>query len=220
MNFPDGTLPLPWLAAGWAALGLLAAWWWRRARGARPGGFNPNLWLASCALVAALWLVRAGVEPGLMLHFLGAAALYLMFGAPLAIAGIGLVAIIAAALGAGGWQALPWQVLLEGALPVGVVHLARRALERRLPPNPFIYFIGIAFFASGLSLAAVAVATALLHAAVGHYTVGYLMDNYLPYALLLAFGEAFLTGTLITVFVVYRREWVATFDDARWLRRP
>ncbi|HVB49982.1 MAG TPA: hypothetical protein VNF69_16515 [Burkholderiales bacterium] len=46
------------------------------------------------------------------------------------------------------------------------------------------------------------------------------MDNFLPYALLLAFGEALLTGTLITVFVVYRREWVATFDDARWLRRP
>ncbi|UCE30050.1 MAG: energy-coupling factor ABC transporter permease [Burkholderiales bacterium] len=28
-----------------------------------------------------------------------------------------------------------------------------------------------------------------------------------------------LTGMLVTVFVVYRPQWVATFDDARYLRR-
>ncbi|HVB49981.1 MAG TPA: energy-coupling factor ABC transporter permease [Burkholderiales bacterium] len=144
MSFPEGTLALAWLAAGWAALGLLAVWWWRSARPARLGAFNPNLWLATWALVAALWPVRAGVDPGFMPHLVGAAALYLMIGASLAIAGIGLVALVAAALGAGGWQ-----VLLDGALPVGVVHLARRALERRVPPNPFVYIIGIAYFASG-----------------------------------------------------------------------
>ncbi|MDA8108981.1 MAG: energy-coupling factor ABC transporter permease [Betaproteobacteria bacterium] len=216
MDFPDGYLPLPWLAAGWIALAPLAAWLLLRARRAR---LDLNLWLASCALAAALWLVRAGVQPALTLHFVGAAALYLMFGAPLAIAAIGLVALVAAALGAGGWQALPWQVLLEGALPVGVVHLARRTLERRLPPNPFVYFIGVAYLGAGLSLAAVAGATGALHALAGRYTVRTVVDDYLAYALLLAFGEAFLTGMLITLFVVYRREWVATFDDAHWLRR-
>ena len=45
------------------------------------------------------------------------------------------------------------------------------------------------------------------------------LHDDLAYALLLAFGEAFLTGMLITVFVVYRREWVVAFDDAHWLRR-
>jgi uncharacterized membrane protein len=216
MNFPDGTLPIPWLAAGWAALGMLATWGWRRAR---PRGFDVNFWLVCCALLEALWLVRAGVQPGLTLHFLGAAALYLMFGAPLAIGGIALVALAAALLGAGGLQGLAWQVLLDGALPVATVHLVRAALERRLPPNPFVYFIGIAYFGSGLSFAAAAIATALLHAAAGQYALRTLVHDYLSYALLLAFGEAFLTGMLITVFVVYRRDWVATFDDARWLRR-
>jgi uncharacterized membrane protein len=33
----------------------------------------------------------------------------------------------------------------------------------------------------------------------------------------MGFGEAFLTGMLVTILVVYRRDWVATFDDARWL---
>lgn len=216
MSFPDGTLALPWLAAGWAALALLATWGWRRVRLAR---FDANLWLACCALLEALWLVRAGVLPGLTLHFLGAAALYLMFGAPLAVVGIALIALVGALLGASGWQGLPWQVLLDGALPVATVHLVRSALESRLPPNPFVYFIGIAYFGAGLSFAAAAGATALLHTVAGHYALRTLVSDYLSYALLLAFGEAFLTGMLITVFVVYRREWVATFDDARWLRR-
>jgi len=35
--------------------------------------------------------------------------------------------------------------------------------------------------------------------------------------LMLGFGEAFLTGMLVTILVVYRRDWVVTFDDARWL---
>jgi uncharacterized membrane protein len=36
---------------------------------------------------------------------------------------------------------------------------------------------------------------------------------------MLAFGEATLTGMLMTLFVVYKPAWVGTFDDARYLRR-
>ena len=41
--------------------------------------------------------------------------------------------------------------------------------------------------------------------------------EYLPYLLYLAFGEATLTGMLLTLAVAYRPQWVATFDDARYL---
>ncbi len=37
--------------------------------------------------------------------------------------------------------------------------------------------------------------------------------------LLLAFGEATLTGMIVTLAVVYKLQWVATFDDARYLGR-
>ena len=37
--------------------------------------------------------------------------------------------------------------------------------------------------------------------------------------LVLAFGEAFLSGMLVAVFVVYRPQWVLTFLDEDYLRR-
>jgi uncharacterized circularly permuted ATP-grasp superfamily protein len=38
--------------------------------------------------------------------------------------------------------------------------------------------------------------------------------EYVPYLVYLAFGEATVTGMALTLAVVYRPQWVATFDDA------
>jgi uncharacterized membrane protein len=38
-----------------------------------------------------------------------------------------------------------------------------------------------------------------------------------PYLIYLAFGEATLSGMVLTLAVVYRPRWVATFDDARYI---
>jgi uncharacterized membrane protein len=38
--------------------------------------------------------------------------------------------------------------------------------------------------------------------------------------LLLASGEAFLTGGLTAIFVAYRPQWMLSFQDARYLSRP
>jgi uncharacterized membrane protein len=142
--------------------------------------------LAAAALVAALWGLRAELPAGPALHFLGAAALYLMFGAPLALAGIALAAVLACA----------WAV--------------HRAVERYAPPNLFVYLFAVAFAGAGLSMIASLAAHRLLGASV---------EPFVALGLMLGFGEAFLTGALLTLFVVYRREWVATFDDARYLAR-
>ncbi len=42
----------------------------------------------------------------------------------------------------------------------------------------------------------------------------------MPFGLLLGWGEAFLSGLLTAIFVVYVPRWMATFDDARYLRPP
>jgi uncharacterized membrane protein len=51
----------------------------------------------------------------------------------------------------------------------------------------------------------------------GVYSFDYLAENYLPFYFLMAWAEAFSTGMIITLLVVYRPEWVATFDDHRYL---
>jgi len=45
------------------------------------------------------------------------------------------------------------------------------------------------------------------------------IDDSLLYLVYLSFGEATISGMLMTLFVVYRPSWVATFDDSRYLQR-
>jgi uncharacterized membrane protein len=65
-----------------------------------------------------------------------------------------------------------------------------------------------------LTIGALAV---LLLLAAGVYAAGYLLNEYRPDFLLLAFPEAWISGMAITLMVVYRPAWVATFDDSRYL---
>ena len=164
--------------------------------------------LIAAALVAALWGVRTTLPPGAGLHFLGAAALYLLFGAPRALAGLALAAALAALLGGMPLRDVPGIWLVSAAWPVAVAWGVHRAVTRLAPPNPFCYLFGVAFAGAGLSM----IASLALRGAAG---AG--IEPFVALGLMMGFGEAFLTGMLVTLFVVYRRDWVETFDDARWI---
>jgi uncharacterized membrane protein len=164
--------------------------------------------LIAAALVAALWGLRTRLPLGMGLHFLGAAGLYLLFGAPRALLGLALAAPLAALLGGTPLGDVPWAWLADGALPVAVIWVVHRAVLRFAPANPFCYVFGVAFAGSGLSM----IASLALHGMTG---AG--VEPFVALGLMMGFGEAFLTGMLVTILVVYRRDWVATFDDARWL---
>ena len=62
-------------------------------------------------------------------------------------------------------------------------------------------------------------ASGLFHWFSGTYAADVLLDEYLPFFLLLAFSEAFATGMALTVLVIYRPQWVMTFDDALYFRK-
>ena len=51
----------------------------------------------------------------------------------------------------------------------------------------------------------------------GAYSAEFLWSEYLPFFLLLGFSEAWISGAVITLMVVYRPDWVAAFDDRRYL---
>ena len=67
---------------------------------------------------------------------------------------------------------------------------------------------------------ATVVVAAAAHAAAGTAPWERLAEGFLPFGLLLGWGEAFLTGLLTAIFVVYEPRWMATFDDARYLGPP
>jgi len=186
---------------------------WRRL--AQPAQLN--VWLGAIVLLTLLWSLRAGVRPGLSFHLLGATACTLLFGPRLAIAAMVLVAAAQVASGAMPLQSLSANALIMGVFPVMVSHAILRLVERALPPHLFIYVFGAAFFGAALALVSSAALATLLLAASGAYPLDYLLQEYMPWFALLAWAEAFTTGALITLVVVYRPTWIVTFDDRHYL---
>ena len=196
-------------------LPLVARGAWAPLR--QPARFN--LWCAAITVIFTLWCIRYSVKPGLMLHLIGATILMLMFGPRLAQLALYLVMAGVTVTGIAGIEGYPANALLAGAIPVWVSWLLLRLVERRLPANIFVFIFAGGFLSAALAMAVSAVATVALHAAAGTYAADYLTEYYLPYALLLAWGEAFITGMSMAMMVAYYPQWVLLFDDKRYLAR-
>jgi len=170
-----------------------------------------NIYFGAVAVLAVLWILRAGIEPGYNYHLLGATALCLMFDWQFALMAVSLVLLITTWQGPAAWEAYAVNALVMGAVPVLFTRLMLYACQHWLPHNFFIYIFLNAFLAGALSmlLCGIAAAAVLALAAAPHG------GDYLQVIPLLMFGEAFLNGMIMILLVAYRPRWVATFHD-RW----
>lgn len=219
MDLPQG-LPAQWLVVAWLMLVPLLAWCILRAPWSRlKVNEQSHVFLGAIVAVAVLWSIGGRVGPLLHFHLLGATILYLMFGLPLGVLGMALVAAAATAAGGGDLPGIAGRALVAGALPVFASHLVLRASEARLPANFFVYVFVAGFLGGAVAMvgAAAAATGAIALALPGSAAAG---DTWIAMVLMLAFGEATLTGMLITLFVAYKPAWVATFRDEHYLRRP
>ncbi len=176
-----------------------------------------NVWLGMVVLLTLFWSMKAGVKPGLTLHLLGATVFFLSFGPQLAFVGLSVVAAGVTLNGAAGPFAYAANALLLAGLGVGLNQVCYRIFSGMLPRHFFVYIFINAFLGAALTIIGVGLAATLLMGLVGAYAWDYLFTEYFPYFLLLAFSEAWLSGMVMTLFVVYRPHWVGSFDDAWYL---
>jgi len=209
---PDG-------AAALAAVLVLAALAYdARHVGWKALAFGPILGrlLGASVTVMLLWTMSAKLRPGFGLHLLGATAAVLVFGRPRALLALAIGSLTAWLSKGAALSAWFFNFALLAVLPAWLSAGSDRWIQRRLP-NHFFVFI----FVNGCLTAAATVLTvgllATLTLGLGGEPIGPLLEDYLPYFLLLSFAEAWLTGMTITVLVVYRPGWVASFDDRRYL---
>nr|WP_199068558.1 energy-coupling factor ABC transporter permease [Chromobacterium sp. ASV5] len=217
MDFPAALFP-SWLtlAANGLALPLLAAIAWSVPwRSLSPTALNA--WMGACVLDLAMWLLRAGLQPGLSFHLLGAALFTLLMGPRLALLALALVQAALAAAGQADWHGLGLNWLATVCPAVAVAAAGLRLARRFLPPHLFVYVFVNGFLAGGVSLFVAAGCGTLLLGAAGAYPWEALLEDSLLFYFLLAWSEAFTTGLLLAILVVYKPQWVATFDDARYL---
>ena len=204
------------LALGLVALAVRRARW-RRFLATEP----THVWLGSLVALAVLWSIRTTLPGAPPLHLLGMGALCLSAGPALALVGGAIVVVVTRLVLDAPLANAGAAFLVDVAVPVAVQWGALRLAERVLPRNPFAYFFAVAFAGAAASFFAAAMAArALVVIAAADVAGGAVTHGeYAVLALLLSFGEATLTGMLITLAVVYRPAWVVTFDDALYLGR-
>ncbi len=218
MNLPASLFPQGWLLAGQVVAFGLLIWAVRLAPWSRLAvAGRLNIWLGCIVVLTLLWSMKAGVQPGLSLHLVGATMMTLMFGPGLAV--VGLAAVLAAVTlnGGGDWAAIGLTTLISIAVPVGVAYAVHRAVTRFLPANFFVYVFVGAFFGAAVSVVAAGLASSALFSLADAYPSSHLLSEYLLFFVLLGFAEAWLNGAAITLMVVYVPHWVTSFDDKVYL---
>lgn len=218
MNLTDPVLGELWCWAAWLvwlpffARSVFKAPWQRLRDPARL-----NVWLGLVVLLTVIWSLKAGVQPGLDLHLLGATVFTLCCGAHLAFVGLSFVELGVTLNGGGDLLAYAANALVLAGWGVLVSQSLTKLFVRVLPKHFFVYIFVNAFFGAALTIFSVGLAATTLLWLAGAYPLSYLASEYLPYFLLLGFSEAWLSGMVMTMFVVYRPEWVSSFDDASYL---
>jgi uncharacterized membrane protein len=198
------------LVAGALALALALRPWRLLA-----GGRLVTPMLATLVVLPWLWALPVLHANPLQLQWSGACLALLMLGWPLAIPVLCAVAAVAALLAPLEWsQALSLAAWL-GVVPATIGLGLGAAIRRLLGTHPFVYLLGRAFLASVVSLFAASV----LRQWSGNSLQGVSPGLSLVAHWLTAWGDAFVTGMLASIFVAYRPQWLATWSDALSLRR-
>jgi uncharacterized membrane protein len=217
MSLLPASVDLPWAALGWLLLAPPAWRSWRALRArAMLQGAQQHLWLAAIVLVAWLWTLQQRAAPAAGFGWLGVAVFALVFGRDWA--RLGLIAAVAlhTLLAGGHWMNLGLDGVLLAALPTAMAEALRRQVERRLPPNLFVFIIGNGLFV----MLAVTAATSVARLAVaGIVTAAFPAAEQFAYALLLAWGEALASGMLFAALVIFGPNLVPTYSQDRYLPR-
>lgn len=203
-----------WLELLGAFVAVCIALWLRPWRALAADG-PPWPWLAACALLPFVWAADRLVEMPMAQPLSGASLLVLMMGWPLAVLALLPVAAATAWLADLSVAEAITRCFWLGFLPATVALGLGAAVRRWLPHHLFVYILGRGFFGSALAGIAAGVASAWLHPAL----VGIGRDDLALARGLAAWGDAFLTGMLVSIFVAFRPQWLATYTDRLYLPR-
>lgn len=169
-----------------------------------------------CVALLLLWQLKAAINPLLPLHFLGLSCLTLMAGGRGALIGGTLITLISA-LWHQQYHLLAVDLLTLVSLPVMISRTALFVVRALLPGHLFLYIFVAGFLGGALGLSGGLAARALLLASQELVTWPQAMAQGIELLPLLAFPEGLMNGMAVTLMAVYRPQWLATFDERKFL---
>lgn len=173
--------------------------------------------LATLVVLPWLWALPTLHRMPLQLQWSGACLVVLMLGWPLAIPALVAVGGIAAVLSPSlDWADAVGTIAWQGVVPATLALALGAVIRRLIGTQPFVYVLGRAFLGTAVCL--------FLANVLGQWSVhslpGVEGDLSLVARWLMAWGDAFVTGMLTAIFVAFKPEWLATWSDRLYLRKP
>lgn len=173
--------------------------------------------LATLVVLPWLWALPTLHRMPLQLQWSGACLVVLMLGWPLAIPALVAVGGIAAVLSPSlDWADAVGTIAWQGVVPATLALTLGAVIRRLIGTQPFVYVLGRAFLGTAVCLFLANV----LGQWSGHSLPGVEGDLSLVARWLMAWGDAFVTGMLTAIFVAFKPEWLATWSDRLYLRKP
>ena len=201
----------------WLIALLLALACGRRVEWSRLAqGSNFHLWSICAVSLMVLWSVRTGADAGPALHVLGVTTVTLVLGIPAAALATLLAQFVTSVIsGDIAGTALNW--LISSVVPAIVTESWRRLMLRWLPPDPFAFIFGTAFFGAALAVAAAYLAGLAFLGEPEMFRSG-AVPSWGALLLLVGFPEAFINGAIVTLLVVYVPDRISGYDQAYRVR--
>ncbi|MEO9102151.1 MAG: hypothetical protein ABI212_07515 [Burkholderiaceae bacterium] len=173
--------------------------------------------LATLVLLPWVWALPSLHAMPLQLPWSGACLVMLMLGWPLAVPVLIFVAVLAVLLSPLSLGAAIGLAVWQGVVPATLALALGWSIRRLLGEHLFVYLLGRTFIGTVLCV----FAGAALSDAFGH-TLPPTISGELSLVArwLMAWGDAFVTGTLCTMMVAFRPQWLATWSDRLYLKTP
>ncbi|HET8694273.1 MAG: hypothetical protein KGN37_04215 [Burkholderiales bacterium] len=191
-------------------------------------------WLGAMVILPWVWWLQQLLPSGVALRIGGACLLVLMFGWPLAIWSLPVVAVGTALIEVLGppfghmapthsvaavvqvWLELGPTMIWTGVIPATLALGIGLAIRRWAPQHLFVYILGRGFFGTALAISLTGVLGWLANRVPDSMST----EEWLLGHWLLGWGEAISTGMLTSIFVAFKPQWLLTYSDARYLPPP
>lgn len=170
------------------------------------------------AFLCALYMVQAGVRPGMTLHFLGVMLTVMMFGPWTAILLLTVVHVtLATAFQIGAVETLGYNISLCVLLPVAVAAAIHTFSYYRLPRTFPVYIIQVGI-GDLLCMWSVALVLSLhLTAFVAHYSFDLVFREFGLILVMMGGMEAMISTMIASLLVCFLPRALITFSDEEYL---
>lgn len=172
--------------------------------------------IALTLVLPVVWTLPLRQDISLNLQWSGACLVALCLGWPLATLTLAVVGVLTWALSQAPTAQVIELTVWHGLVPATLSAILGGLLRRYAPHHAFVYVIGRAFLGTVFCL----FLSNLLADGAGHPLPKVGIDVVWVAQWLMAWGDAIVTGMLVTIFVAYRPQWLATWSDKVYLTEP